>query len=144
MNEEKYYTPSIEDFRVGYECEFYNKKEWHSSVLQYGIYDDPQWGGLLISMGDGDYWYDKDSVRTPYLTKEQIEAEGWSFDGCVKGEYTFYKGTITGINCWMLVYDKKDKSISICDVNNKSYNSFYGSCPSINELRYISKLLNIK
>lgn len=82
---EKYFTPEIEDIRVGYECEmkqpnfsyFRNgitrdtllkileKEEYKPYVIQVFDFQMLKFSGL-----DG-------VIRVPYLTKEQIEKEGW-------------------------------------------------------------------
>ena len=149
MSEEKYYTPDISDFHVGYEFEICNftqgKSEWEKYTLTENCYIGSFWDGMTSFFEDVVLTKLKEgNIRTPYLSKEQIEAEGWDFDSCVEGEYTFYKGSMMDVNQWMLVFYKKDKTISICDVNKKSDNSYDGSCSSVNEFRYISKLLNIK
>ena len=66
-----YFVPDIEDIRVGYECEI---KPTGSEELDWMPY---------VINGDTAFKYYKTkgkgatSIRVPYLTKEQIEAEGW-------------------------------------------------------------------
>src|SRR5687768_16490771 len=60
-----YFTPSIEEIRVGYECETINpvhRGEWYPTTINKG---NISWIEFL------------DCVRVPYLTKEQIEKEGF-------------------------------------------------------------------
>jgi len=66
----KYYVPDIEDIRVGYECEANlrlvgsSQDEWRTTIMK-GIGQD------VI------HYHSQGVYRTPYLTKEQIEGEGW-------------------------------------------------------------------
>ena len=71
--ENKYYTPDIEDIRVGYECEIFNPANTDPFIL--GHYYD-SWDKITIHRVNM-YDVGRKEFRTPYLTKEQIEAEGW-------------------------------------------------------------------
>lgn len=122
----KYFTPDIEDIRVGYECE-----------TRVGPY--PYWVKTKVEMAsDFEYIIDKDwEVRVPYLSKEQIEAEGWEEKGSNmwKNGYWLMAGIVkddSGI---------KSRSIHITDYNGDTY--FLGECKDINTFRYICKLLHI-
>lgn len=117
--ENKYYTPSIEDIRVGYECE--------TQVDPY-----PYWVKTIIENGDClNFIIEKDwQIRTSYLTKEQIEAEGW--------EYTHHNRFIKDV--YYLDFDRTGLLISY----GEGTYCYDGACPSINEFRTIIKLLNIK
>lgn len=131
MEDKKYYTPDIEDIRVGYECETYatffnvdmniQRQEWTKLQLI------PNAVKSIISK---DVPIDK--VRTPYLTKEQIEAEGW--EDVSTDQPQFSKAPYR-------LYLQKDRRIWIRDMFDNDF--YHGKCPSINELRYITKLLNI-
>lgn len=136
--ENKYFTPDIEDIRVGYECEegSWDSKEdkriWHKYI----------WPGDRAP-DDMEYY----AFQTPYLTKEQIEAEGW---GCL-GEYpggaglfnkgiyelvtsTDYRMKITKV--WKSFEGQPDEKTHRKDIYN-------GGCKDINTFRQICKLLEI-
>lgn len=147
--ENKYFTPDIEDIRVGYECEWYSKKEG--------------WQSYTISNLDEFEQLDLDRMRVPYLTKEQIEAKGWkpveskiypkdAKDTCTflfeKDNFivTFYSEErtvfffakdLTKLD-WMCITPRKKWGHGL-------YEMFIVTlpCKSINEFRYICKLLNI-
>ncbi len=142
MKEEKslmknmmYYTPEITDFRVGYECEanitvFKLDEGWMPYTLK-GI------GPEVI------HYHSLGVYRTPYITKEDIENEGWEHQ-CKVGRSIFrftkqtgcvYKFTNIGLQI-----DFDNYQIEIYQ-GSKTY--FMGNCPSINELRTIQKLLQI-
>lgn len=136
--ENKYYTPDIEDIRVGYECE--RMKKW--SQNEKGKYEE--WEVFKFPV-DTMVIILKDSLkqfRTPYLTKEQIEAEGWKFNTNLLEFKQFEE--YTKDNFCMI---KMGNKISIIkeDFDAEDWDSVYkGNCPSINEFRIICKLLKIK
>jgi len=120
----KYYTPDIENIRVGYKCEREETIEGYKPYIfdLQGVRD-------YIQFEISDY---KDFfIRTPYLTKEQIEAEGWEWMTTY-----FYK------NHKRLNYDYTSNRLWVWDMFDNKY--FDGYCPSVNEFRTINKLLNIK
>jgi hypothetical protein len=145
--ESAYFTPEIEDFYVGYEfqCKVYGEEdEWVNC-----IYSRPT-DEVFCKDSDDNIWTN-DSLRVPYLTKEQIEAEGWELIQIYpKGACIFQKGT------------KEEGCELTCDFTEhrvhftKLY--FYGlddeytrtkltwsslECKDINTFRKICKLLRI-
>ena len=73
MKEEaKYYTPTIEEFRVGFEYEWSDNfprkiKNWRKALLNERIYS------LVIE----EYKKNNQLIRVKYLDKEDIESLGW-------------------------------------------------------------------
>lgn len=132
--ENKYYTPKIEDIRMGYECEFVRQGFadcWYSVVID----DDNILNCIGPLNAQGTTVFREWDIRTPYLTKEQIEVEGWAFTGESNSAYNnllFRKST------WFLWLNEKE--IWLQKGNQMKYD---GPCPSINEFRTICKLLNI-
>lgn len=128
----KYFVPDISDIRVGYECErrstgLERDKQW--SYCKIDFYDMQN----IVIEGRPD-WY-----RVPYLTKEQIEAEGWKRD-----ELGFHKGDVAITLYENLGPRNCRQVIRIWQQTKNGQQLFLGNCPSINELRIITKLLNIK
>lgn len=143
--EMKYFTPSIEDIRIGYEAE-----------VNWGYYRNPD--GTKSSNPDGwkpvvfkgvdeavRKYHSLGMYRVPYLTKEQIEVEGWEQRG---NEKYFYKKGLT------LFYEFDKHLLTILRVTKSSHdcnikpdidytNLFKGECKDINTFRYIIKLLGI-
>jgi len=149
-NKELYYTPKITDIRIGYECEVNWSRGYSEEFIplntalkdEEGIYC-PDLNDIVIAHDDG-----YAEFRTLYLTKEQIESEGWeyfkesdSFIYDIKNiDSIYYILKITG--------DSNRQGFKTIQIQTSgSWNTstlYYGICPSINEFRYITReLLNI-
>lgn len=158
----KYYTPEISELFIGYECEEWSKvylehEELKKDVLVEGFDETLQksfihmWFPRTITGGMRDL--DLPSVirdkklRTPYLSKEDIEKEGFKevkeiFELVVPEE---------GFNEWkyLKVYLEGNHKIKITETFESSWANFtntifHGECKSVNELRKIKKMLCIK
>ena len=145
--ESKYFNPDIEDFYIGYkfETKVYGEEDTWVKCIYSRLTDE-----LFCKDSDGNIWIN-DSIRVPYLNKEQIEAEGWELIQIYpKGACIFQKGT------------KEEGCELTCDFTEhrvhftKLY--FYGlddeytrtkltwrslECKDINTFRKIIKLLGI-
>lgn len=144
MDKLSYYTPSIEDLRIGYEFEYnghytHITSKWEKQVITekwYGMNYTSGWDSdPTITFYLGMLKRNPNNFRVPYLTKEQIEAEGWVFTGESNPAYNnllFRKST------WFLWLNEKE--IWLQKGNQMKYD---GPCPSINEFRTITKLLGI-
>ena len=139
--EDKYFTPSIEDIRIGYEFE-------QSSGGRPGY---PDWvpNCRIDSASEIEYIESGEWViRVPYLAKEQIEAEGWKFhDNSFKnGYFTKTAVRLDGVTQeFELKYDF-DSKVLVIDYDCGDFmncGSFDGLCKDINTFRYICKLLNV-
>lgn len=167
--ENKYFTPDIEDVYIGYEHETYSigLQMINSRFLPDNERDDElKWRPRIIKCGsdilnleassypneDEPYksfktlW--KDYIRVPYLTKEQIEAEGW------KQEFVYPQGASIMIfgklnKGYELMLPAEDHHIVITKVwtlfddQVKRDHIFKGECKDINTFRKIIKLLKI-
>lgn len=145
----KYFTPAIEEIRVGYECEFLkdpSKEEWVPFTIKKIPY---RW------TNDEEYVLGVEvrSLRVPYLIKEQIEAEGWTYTGrkdyhlygydvfqgfhnaFEKSNYVIQGRGLFGSQKYLKVFDMSDQEDGMC--------VFEGECKDINTFRYITKLLGI-
>lgn len=131
MENDKYFTPDIEDLRVGYECDLLGSKI------------------VIEDRHDLDLSFDH-PLRTPYLTKEQIEAEGWKFtpksislwfekDGITLREDGYHFKKIT------LLYSTHDNRLVIKPmfIGGDEQVFFEGECKDINTFRWLCKLLKI-
>lgn len=150
-NKELYYTPDIEDIRVGYECEITYAKDLIGTNDEYFFkyIVEPQY------FNEGDYV----ALRTSYLTKEQIKSEGWVVTDIISPFFgkdsvftKEFKEKRKCMDCFKITYflsiegrfkiTKNSKGGFIGNANTTE-TIYYGNIRSINELRTIQKLLNI-
>ena len=127
--ENKYFTPSVEDIRVGYEGEYHN---WSMDDAGVDELNYNRWEKATLNKGNVETMlkYGIGEFRVPYLTKERIEAEGW--EDMIGYLYKNYR---------RLNFNSKTNKLEIYDMFN---NIFYvGKCKCINDFRYITKLLGI-
>ena len=153
--ENKYFTPDIEDICIGYEYEQLvtplseslskSEPEWMKCK-----FPDPFTIDRILLLYER-----KEQLRVPYLTKEQIEAEGWeTTDEGVdsRGEKILYKNCKKDLNIfnlkYYLIFNEIEKSLNIYmrkslfddSITSNLYN---GECKDINTFRKIIKLLKI-
>lgn len=148
MLENKYFCPDLEDLFIGYECE-----SICSDFLEGFI-----WQKCIISKDSFKYNENTNTYRTRFLTKQDLESEGWK--KC-DNSYYYYK-PIPGV-----IYNKeiqeyfneKNELVSygdreiyyntdtlelIISTEDQVYNAYNGQAKSINEFRKICKWLDIK
>ena len=163
---QKYYTPEISDIKIGYECEIKDVTFDLNSIIpnntiikkqkdrtHYWIkgtikeWSDKESTNLLFTSGFYSIMISNNSIRTPYLTKEQIEAEGWKLPGIVK-ENTIIAYLKKEDIIYIMNYEKSilriTKLLRKENTNLLDEQLYKGTCPSINEFKTICKLLNIK
>lgn len=148
--ENKYFVPDISEMHVG--CEFEMNDTWggwKKLVLTEELLKQP-----MIGLGSGNerspwYW----NFRVPYLTKEQIIAEGWTsflsvYDKDIvleKMNYVFFNEESNYMLGWY--FNTNEIAILVKDPSlvEDYYNAptFRGECKDINTLRLICKLLKI-
>ena len=130
MEKEKYFIPEIEDIYSGYEYEVRrNDGKWERVTEfsnDYDYEDNPHYAIMKdIKIG---------KIRVPYLTKEQIENEGWEFTEQINNRLYFRKGA------FVLTFE--DDYINIDNTKGQDI-GYWGKCKDINTFRYICKLLEI-
>lgn len=139
MQENKYFTPEIEDIRVGYECEI-NKslfngisEGWHNFIFK-------EFEQLEVINKRG-----LKGFRVPYLTKNQIETEGWEDITTDIHEELWWGMSKFKKEGYELFYDYINHLISInsCEEDNEYPRIIHCKCKDINNFRYICKLLEI-
>lgn len=137
MENEKYFTP---DIRVGYECEMSSDGfEFFKTIID------------ITDISDLIEWYKcgylnfddlSEVIRVPYLSKGDIEVEGWKLNDDKlltldnKQLYSFSK------NNFGLLFQPYNNDIQIYDKRREIY-VYQGECKCINTFRYLNKLLNI-
>lgn len=159
-----YYKPDPEDFHLGYEYEFHcmttggyffmdrdentppdrmpDHKVWSKEVItDHMLYGRSLTDALKILKGD--------RIRTQYLTREQIEAQGWTFKG--KSVDTWFEKTGSfEQSSWrshtaVLHYGFHDQRLTVYLMDGPDETPIYlGECKSINEFKLIEKWLKIQ
>ena len=148
-NNLKYFKPEISDIHVGYECEvaYLEKDNWTPMKVRH----QEETEDFIKAV----FNYNR-RIRTPYLTKEQIVAEGWEAANtggvekgwigtrfcCSKDNYLLGVEFKNEIPIVLLVF--RDPSKEEWVGNSPEFFRVVLPCPSINEFRTIIKLLNIK
>ena len=141
--ENKYFTPDISEMYVG--CEFEMNDTWggwKKLILTEDLLKNP-----MVGLGSGNErapWYWK--FRIPYLTKEQIESEGWKERTLNSNEKALLLFSKNG-------YDLRIYKNYICRFSELIVGAgimpnwdkvlFEGKCKDINTFRKICKLLEI-
>ncbi len=149
--ENKYYTPTIEEFHVGFGYEYISNNicGYHSK------FDSSNWTKYEFKAGSTEdepseidcieYAIKKENcdIRVKYLDKEDVESLGWKFDG--KSTYK--------LNCYSLSGQLEYQNIEIeqnhedvCMGEWKYYDElvFRGKIKNKSELNRIMNQLNIK
>ena len=123
--ENKYYTPELEDLFIGYEIKRYiaGSGDSYENIILNKI--ELEWCLNCYNTNCQKGW-----LRTPYLTKEQIESEGWVY---IKAFNSFNKNEYN-----VRLLDNNQLRVSAGE-----FSTLIFKCPSINEFRKIIKLLEI-
>jgi len=76
-NDGKYYTPTIEEFYVGFEYEVKKEESWFRCFYSQGSLVDIyyKYNDDLDSID-----FEVDTIRVKYLDQEDIESLGWRFE----------------------------------------------------------------
>ena len=134
MENDKYFTPDIEDMSVG--CEFEMDDTWggwKKLTLTKELLVNP-----MVGLGSGNErspWYHR--IRVPYLTKEQIEAEGWKLDSSPDSNEMHFIKKIKKSRHYLEFYPNTTEVI----INKINTESLPFKCKDINTFRKIIKLL---
>lgn len=143
MQENKYYTPEIEEFHVGfeYEIKIFNADkskptEWAKQIwTKFSTYKNQ-----MCVNSDGKNITDifvNDSFRVKALDKEDIERLGWKRDELVKSEYyTILENVLIVRESIIHIFELKDYE--------SEFPSFKGTMKNKSELRKIMEMLYIK
>jgi hypothetical protein len=130
--ENKYYVPELKDFYPGFEYEQYapgTGDDWKKET--FGLWsEEARFIRAVYEKGFQSGW-----IRVPYLTQEQVEAEGWKRAWYEHGNTSYEKGE--------LILTTFDDSRRIKINYTTDYQLYDGNCTSINELRTIMRWLKL-
>lgn len=145
MENNKYYTPSLEEFHVGFEYEYetWTKGKWEKSEIEeYGEGGDTG-HGYSISLEDK---IEDNKIRVKYLDKEDIENLGFTqiTDDCFNLPIKEYRGRLNQevrvlVRETILIYLALDSNLG--DKDNIVL--FTGTIKNKSELKTLLKWLGI-
>ena len=113
MNEEKYYTPEIEEFHVGFEARSFYSNAWQLFTIGNG--------NSIIDIKRG---IDEKRIKVKYIDKEDVESFNWK-------DYNFYFIKQIINNNFHEIQDTEGNVV------------FYGTIKNKSELKKLMKQLNI-
>lgn len=144
----KYYTPDLEEFHIGFEYEFLEHhgspdEQWVVKKLQVinDYENDPYLGDTLVALEHYDNIFLRNAWRVKYLNIEDLESLGWK---CLT---EFPNGFNAGLflkGKYRAAISFDTKSIDIVDTTRIDHNTlFQGYIKNKSEFKRLMKLLNI-
>ncbi len=140
--ERKYYTPTIEEFHVGFKFQVLSQdgnrtedEDWSNQFLGYEtIYDfnEESWGENI------ECYLVLNAIRVKLLDKEDIESLGWKRYATIENYYSLNKHSM-----WFYS-NKKIVKISVSVDYEFEETGFQGVIKNKSELRKLMIQLNIK
>ena len=128
MKNNLYYTPTIEEFHVGFEYQFNHKdKGWID--FKFGGTDD--WSILEIDME-----IENNEIRVKYLNQSDIESLGWRFG---TNDYVFPENKNVTYGQYKLLFNNNE-----LEIIHLSGTLFRGIIKNKSELNKLMQQLNIK
>jgi hypothetical protein len=104
--ENKYYTPEIEEFHVGFEYEIIHNSEW----IKTKVYEHTIGGDFVFEIKNAGHWDVENKPRVKYLDKADIADElgvRWQDISSDQEHWTFKN------NMWLLKYSYKNRFMSV-------------------------------
>jgi hypothetical protein len=156
-NKNQYYYPYVEDIRIGWEGEVNWNRGYEETYTPEIVKLRDETGAYLkelheltIAIDDG-----YAEARTPFLTKEKIEAEGWEKENILieeEDEDILAEGLSYHISedRWFEMHFLPNNEICIIEKYYRNQvtqcwnKRFEGYCPTINEFRTLMRWFNIK
>lgn len=138
--ENKYYTPSIEEFHVGFECEIESSWGYVKGTYPLILKEDTLTGFTLNKLGESKTLKKVlSSIRVKYLDKEDIESLGWT-DGEIYGLSGYVLNYATEDD-YQMYYDEDNQFTQIYNWDAKII--FEGTIKNKSELKRLLKQLGI-
>lgn len=141
----KYYTPTIEEFHVGFEYEYLESEKWEKETITEGSLSSGDCGADHYVENDFNHIRNllpKDKIRVKHLDREDIESLGWKdiednfFELFNNG--LIHKILLVNGNVW--IYFKQN--IGNEKIVDKTL--FFGKIKNKSELQKLMIQLNIK
>jgi len=155
MEKDKYYTPTIEEFHLGFEFE-QKERFGDGTVKTKEDFDNAKWISRIMELGESPYIERMISgrnalngicgIRVKYLDREDIESFGFKIAGGYSGIINFELSTGTAEintkeNQWKLKFTESSNKIII---EQYRWMRFYGTIKNKSELKKLLVQLGIK
>lgn len=142
----KYYTPTIEEFYVGFE--FMGSRNWKSEYIKTQADVDTftptifngEYKGLLESLKGINGNPDRPVVKVKYIDKEDIESLGWKFISDNMG-LPYYQRFINSDGWEINLYPGLDETKVFLE--NREMTFFMGILKNKSELKKLMKQLSV-
>mgnify|MGYP001447642548 CR=1 FL=1 len=140
----KYYTPSIEEFRIGFECELLDKDNFKNGQIV------PCWIKKIFNTNYNYYegMIERNSIRVKYLDSSDIESLGFIESRYSGTNHAYFHNKNNDVR---IEYLRHSHILSVCtmdpSINNvpETYStSFYGTIKNISELKVLLTQLGIQ
>lgn len=130
----KYYTPTIEEFHIGFEYEIQHNEnaQWGTTTFSYFEGEYPDYDSTQMVVWE----LENDTIRVKYLDKEDIESLGFKQS---KSDINWYD--YKNERYWLYKEDVNDWRWIISD--EQSEVSFAGNIKNKSELKKLLKQLNV-
>lgn len=136
MSNEKYYTPHISEFHVGFVYQSKNnaKEEFETYEVEHD-FDSCVYQHLI----------DKEEVRVKLLDREDIEAEGWKYSRTIPPSYFAGYEEYTIVKYYILKRFTNTKMVGIYKTHAEdgNYQLFNGTIKNRSELRKVMEMAGI-
>tara|TARA_R110000787_G_scaffold87151_2_gene185774 strand:- start:2708 stop:3124 length:417 start_codon:yes stop_codon:yes gene_type:complete len=136
LKETKYYTPTIEEFHIGFEYEM-----WRGSK-RYGKWDKDMKFGVFSNINAYYVFIEDEELRVKYLNQEDIESLGFHQGYSAKDGRNY----ITYINKDVVIkqyYNNNNEYAIVIQLKNSQRTLFDGFIKNKSELKKLLKQLNI-
>lgn len=138
--ENKYYTPSLEEYFIGMEFYVFRNNTWEKNILtEEGfrcILNFTTNNKFCNKWGISDFQLDPTPIRIKYLDKEDIESLGFILDAARASGFHFY------LNNYELAQPYLDSRCYLKQINNKEI-LFNGIIKNKSELKRLLKQLGV-
>lgn len=136
---EKYYTPKIEEFHIGFEFEALNSNDWFFQE------DISGWKKITLNQYNNRFHFNLSNIeggiqvgwiRVKHLDKEDIESLGWKEEERNCFSFYDYKESY-------LLFFPEQEQIRVEIGDNENCNGFAGTIKNKSELKKLMKQMNI-
>jgi Cys-tRNA synthase (O-phospho-L-seryl-tRNA:Cys-tRNA synthase) len=138
-----YYTPTLDEFHCGFECEIFENDEWHKCTLGYRKSKIAQLRGMLqASVGSFGQTITIDSdtlmtnLRVRFLSAKDLQSLGFTPIGNFQCVFEGYEHQIK-------LYETGNSAPTVQIVDKEDSDCFYGQVRNISEFKRILRQIGV-